>query len=376
MQNNALEKPNNRISTRDSNIELLRIISMIAIVAHHLFYHGGIFQNTGNNIANLLWGGVIIPGGKIGYDCFVIITAWFLSGKQFKGRRFINIALEAIFFNIVGMGLATALNNGIIEPITPRNWIGCFFPISGITHGFAIYYLVFLLLLPLLNYVSEKMSKKNTQAILLLLFLIKIWSPVFRHIVDIANFTDLTDGLYTFVFIYFVIVYIKRWPFKFHIHRAIWVSVFALLWILVSASYILSVAYPEIGVFSLFCSFSAGDSSPVTMLIAFCLFFLFKDIKVKQNKFINFIASHTFGILLFHDHNYFRYIIWERVFSVKKSYEFGFGALVLYTVSVVIIIFLIGTVIDLIREYALEKNIQKTKIYSKICGTLENYFQL
>ena len=57
MQNMSSKSVSNRIAARDSNIELLRIISMFMIVAHHLFLHGGIFENAGSNIANLLWGG-------------------------------------------------------------------------------------------------------------------------------------------------------------------------------------------------------------------------------------------------------------------------------------------------------------------------------
>ena len=46
-----------RINSRDSNVELLRIIAMAMIVMGHLFGHGGIFENSINNMSNLLMGG-------------------------------------------------------------------------------------------------------------------------------------------------------------------------------------------------------------------------------------------------------------------------------------------------------------------------------
>ena len=155
-------------------------------------------------------GGVFLPGGKIGYDCFIIITAWFCIGKKFKGNRLIKIALEVIFYNIVGMTLATILNNGLTDPITVRNWIGCFFPIFGISHGFAVYYMIFLMILPLLNTVSERMSKRNIQAIIVLAFLMQIWAKVFGSLIDFKPFVDLDNGLFTFIILYFSIVYIKN----------------------------------------------------------------------------------------------------------------------------------------------------------------------
>ncbi len=53
-----------RIASRDSNIELLRIICMAMIVAHHLFLHGGIFEQSGSNMTNLLWGEYCCPAVK------------------------------------------------------------------------------------------------------------------------------------------------------------------------------------------------------------------------------------------------------------------------------------------------------------------------
>lgn len=142
---------NDRIDRRDSNIELLRIVSMLMIIAHHLVYHGNIMEHVSGNTLSLILNGIFLPGGKIAYDCFIFISAWFIVQKPFSGNRYLKIALEVIFYNIVGMALATLLNGGMIEPITWRNWLGCFLPIFGISHGFAVYYLIFLIILPILQ---------------------------------------------------------------------------------------------------------------------------------------------------------------------------------------------------------------------------------
>ena len=60
----TMPKSIGRIATRDSNIELLRILCMMMIVAHHLFLHGGIFEHSNVNIENLLWGGYCCPAAK------------------------------------------------------------------------------------------------------------------------------------------------------------------------------------------------------------------------------------------------------------------------------------------------------------------------
>ena len=63
MSAGTLANVNGRIATRVSNIELLRILCMVMIVAHHLFLHGGIFEHSSENIANLL-GGYFCPAEK------------------------------------------------------------------------------------------------------------------------------------------------------------------------------------------------------------------------------------------------------------------------------------------------------------------------
>lgn len=365
-----------RISFRDSNIELLRILCMAMIVAHHLFAHGCIFEQSGSNMPNLLWGGVLLPGGKIGYDCFIIITAWFCTGKEFKGSRLMKIALEVVFYNLVGIILAEILNNGQIEPITMRNWLGCFFPVFGISHGFAVYYMIFLMILPLLNTVSERMSKRNIQAIIVLMFMMQIGAKVLSVIIDYSTFVDLDNGMFTFIILYFAVVYVKRWPVKIVEKRYILVLAFLVIWLFNAFANIFSLLYPEMSILKMALIVINHDVSPLNMIAGFCMFFFFKGLSIKHSSIINFTASHTFGILLLHDHNYFRYVIWERVFFVENFYDADLPILIAYTAAVVIAIFAVGIIVDTVREYLLEKPITKTKIYLKACSGLERCFKL
>lgn len=368
--------PNGRIASRDSNIELLRILCMVMIVAHHLFLHGGIFEQSVSNMTNLLFGGILMPGGKIGYDCFIIITAWFCTGKEFKGSRLVKIALEVIFYNIVGMALAATLNNGQMESVSLRNWIGCIFPIFGISHGFAVYYMIFLFILPLLNTVSEKMTKRNILSIITLLFMMQIGAKVLSVIIDYSSLVDLDNGLFTFIILYFAIAYIKKYPLKLCDKKILLALILVFIWIINATANVLSVKYPEAKLFSLATGVLNSDISPLNMIAGFCLFFIFNGFKIKHNSIINFIASHTFGILLLHDHNYFRYVIWKRVFFTEKFYNTALPILMVYTAAVVLVIFMAGIIIDTIREYVLEKPIIRTKIYTKVCSGLESCFKI
>ena len=85
---------------RDSNFELFRIVLMLLIVSHHYVVNSGIsqlydFNNiTGNMIFLQLFG----FAGKIGINCFVFITGYFMIKSQFKFEKLLKLYLEIKFY--------------------------------------------------------------------------------------------------------------------------------------------------------------------------------------------------------------------------------------------------------------------------------------
>lgn len=73
---------------RQSNIELLRIVCMVLIVAHHAVCHGGALQLSWSGTKALAL--LVLPTGKIGFDCFLAISMWFLCMSSFKASRFVR----------------------------------------------------------------------------------------------------------------------------------------------------------------------------------------------------------------------------------------------------------------------------------------------
>lgn len=86
--------------TRSSNIELLRIITMLVIVAHHYVVNSGIgdivLNNSAINIKNTFY--LIIGGwGKTGINCFVLITGYFMCKSRITIRKFLKLVFEVEF---------------------------------------------------------------------------------------------------------------------------------------------------------------------------------------------------------------------------------------------------------------------------------------
>ena len=88
---------------RDSSIELFRIITMLMIVAHHYVVNSGVM---GLIAGQKLWGAngfLLCMGawGKVGINCFVLITGYFMCEKSISLRKFLKLYLEIVFYALV-----------------------------------------------------------------------------------------------------------------------------------------------------------------------------------------------------------------------------------------------------------------------------------
>ena len=84
---------------RDSNIELFRIITMLLIVAHHYVVNSGLLEVmsakplSGKSIFLFVLG----AWGKIGINCFVFITGYFMCKSNITLKKFVKLLFEIIF---------------------------------------------------------------------------------------------------------------------------------------------------------------------------------------------------------------------------------------------------------------------------------------
>ncbi len=88
---------------RDSNLDLLRILAMLMIVAHHFIVHGTI--PTANPqipfTANLYMAQILGSGGRLGVDLLVLLTGWFLSAGSIKISSLAKLWSAVFFYSVL-----------------------------------------------------------------------------------------------------------------------------------------------------------------------------------------------------------------------------------------------------------------------------------
>ena len=77
---------------RNSNIEILRILSMLFIIAHHYAVHG-FDLSAGSFTVNEVTLQILSLGGKIGVNVFVFITGYFMINSRFDAKKLLKLIL-------------------------------------------------------------------------------------------------------------------------------------------------------------------------------------------------------------------------------------------------------------------------------------------
>ena len=333
---------------RNSSIELLRIISMVMIMFHHFAYHGNFEWNYNEITIPHLWYNFILMGGKVGVNIFVLISGFFLienTERLFQPKKLLKFWGQVVFYSITTYFLSIVLqiNNFDIKQI-----IKISFPITYPGWWFASTYFMLYLIHPFLNKLLHDLNKNVYQYLILLLVL--CWSIIPTLTTQLFE----SNSLLWFITLYAIAGYAKIYGFNERLKSK---HYFFLFLIVLVCSYLISVSFlvlgtkrNELAVHAI--DFFGMESFPI-LLMAFFLFMTFAKLKIKYNKWINVIASATFGVYLIHDSSYIRYYIWWNIFKINQYQESLF--LIPYSILVVFIIYVLCTGIEMVRKVLLER---------------------
>ena len=358
--------------SRDSNMELLRIVSILLIISFHYVYKGGyIFSNhlTINKlIVKTFW-----LFGELGVNLFMLTTGYFLINGEFKIKKLIKLVLQVSFYYILTTIFACCI--GYINITDIKSAFLTLFPVTLNKYWFITAYIIIYIFSPYINKFAKSLDKISYKKLLLILLAIYCLIPTFFGLF----FNSTEEMLYYNRLIWLTIIYLVGAYIKLHQIPKLSSS---------KNSITLSIASFGIMIFSiLFIEkfdkvFSAIGTTEVAyvwtpnnilmFLLSLGIFHYFLYLKIKENKIINKISSTTLGIYLLHD-GVLAYWFWNNVFN--NSTHQKSPLLIMYILGTTFIIFVIGVGIDLIRQtiekYTLDK-LLKSKSFDKTLNDISN----
>lgn len=337
-----------RICKRDSSFELLIIISMLMILFHHFACHGLFHWQTNEVTLPQYWYNFIIMGGKIGVNVFVLISGYFLISTHKKGsnlKKMLKLWGQVMFYSVSIYVFACIFG---ISDWNVKDIITSFFPITFESWWFASTYFVLFLLHPFLNKFLTSLEKKEYRIFLVLILI--CWSVI-------PTFTTKQfqgNDLLWFITLYAVAGYIKLHglsPGKTtRYYLALYIASSVLAYVLCSIFSILGTRIDSLGNNALH---FYRQESVLMLLSSVALFMVFQTMRMKYFGWINVIASATFGVYLIHDSNILRPVLWLELF--KNAQYKDTLALIPYSIIVVLMVFIICTGIDLLRQITIER---------------------
>ncbi|MGN9019085.1 acyltransferase family protein [Lachnospiraceae bacterium HCP1S3_C3] len=364
LQDGKLEKVNisSRIKNRESNIELLRILCMLGIIAHHCVVHGGgiNMEYCSNKLICIL----LLPGGKIGFTCFLAISTWYLVDSKYKTAKFLKMWLEVFLYSIVFTVIASVVTNDF----SLKKVFSSLLPIAGNSHGYAASYLLLYLLIPFLGKIVKNISKFQARLLLGILFYAQVLSQIIGYIND--YYQSIYSEILLFIFCYILSLNLKRWPIKLINDKVVCGLTFATIWLMICQIFYLQVRGNSRGIFNFISAITKDESSILYIIAGYALFLLFRKIKIKHSYIINSIATTTFGILLIHDHNYFRTVVWNNIFKCSTWYYSRY--FILKILLCVCDIFIICGCIDYIRQVFIERPLFNNKKLVEKCKRMDD----
>lgn len=336
---------------RDSNIELLKVISMFLIVISHVTQTLGNtgmiqvfdFDSATNSIQNFIL--ILFRHlGALGNVIFVICSSWFLvdTKKDYKKKIFhfifdtLLISLGSMFFFIL---LGKDLSREEI-------WMSVF-PITYVHYWFITGYLLFLFILPFLNKVLKLTNQKELLRLnLVLLFL--------YYGINFIKPSYFYSDLFPFIIIFFMIAYIKLYLQDFSNDRKKNGILFALS---VIGLFLLILGTNLVGLkthyFPNKMSYWVRNYNPFLLLIALSLFNLFKSFKI-HHFMINYFSSLSLYVYLIHENllvrNHIRVSLWNYVY-----HTFSFRYIVVEVLIYSFLFLLISLILSILYKYTVSK---------------------
>ena len=337
---------------RQSNVELLRIITMILVMIVHANFRALSAPTVADTVSAPSSAFLRFLTESFSIICvnvFVLISGWF--GIHFNWRRFIEFLFQVFFFGIIIYAVIC-----LVDPHKIR-LIKNVFMTNAWNYWFVKCYLFLYIISPILNAFVEKATKKEFLTILILFFIIQTFYGWATN--GITWFNRGYSGI-SFAGLYLLARYVRLYPAKWFCHSLKFDLLVYLVFVAVNtvcAFFFTRTGHAPIST-RLFLY-----TSPFVILAAVHFLLLFTKFTF-TSKTINWIAASCFAIYLTHSNSFLAGPCYDHIirnwFNTETTLNFIF-----YTGILMFCVFWISILSDKIRLYIFNK------VYNSFCPQID-----
>ncbi len=328
--------------TRNSSIELLRIICIFGIIFMHTIAYGGDELATYNRYLLI----VVNCFTNLGVTCFMLISGYF--GVKFRLGKLIKLDLMVIFYTLFHLLIRVALGVSVGK----MDLLSAVFPVLSNQYWYVTAYFIIVILSAYINQIPEKLSKAGFERLLLILLFLFSVVPTFLHF-DILGSEG--KNVVQMTVIYLIGRYIRKYDDRSYQNRR--------LALLLAANLLLTLAletalYVITGHYSMF----YRDCSIFTIVSSVLLFMIFRNIYF-ENRVINKLATGVLAVYVF------SFGFQRLVYLLIPLENYAFSPLLFPLICVFTPCVVVGCIlIDLLRQLLFDK--AETKFAEWLAGIL------
>ena len=333
---------------RDSNLELLRIVAMFFIIAHHYVVNSGLMDPGGPMYGDLLSPRALfllsLAGiGKSAMNIYVLITGYFMCVSNIIAKKYFKLLFEWMFYRLL-IGSIFWLTGR--EPFTFLNFINVIIPIRQVAYNFTECYLLFYLFIPFLNRFIRGLNEKQY------LYLIGLCLLTY---VFFGTLHDISFNYISWFFIlYLIAAYIRLFPKPITQNSSFCGKILTFSLILSWLSMFLCAILTVNNILWTPFYFVQDANSLLPLVNGLSAFLYFKNKNIPYNRTLNRFAASSFGVLLIHANSKIMHKwLWVDSFKVYDAYNSSF--VYLHAVGSILLVFILCALIDMLRIQYIEK---------------------
>lgn len=357
---------------RQTNLDLLRILSMLFIVLFHSVIHSGVLEEAAQgSLFSKTYTYFIYAITQICVNCYVLLSGYFLVSASFKLKKLFTLWLQTAVYSLIIKGIF--MMSGRLS-FSIASLASCLVPITTGRYWFITIYFGMYLLSPFLNTAIKALGRKNHSILNVLLFaLMSMWSSFHPSIAGMNSGGGW--GLSWFVVLYFTGAWLRlyyRPNYKVLPKVLAWLGVPLLMTIARLVAEKIGIGILTSAVTNWF----RYDSAPV-YLASLLFFLIFMNLSKPKGtawiKGISYMAPLTFGVYLIHDHPDVRLWLWEVSTLSNYVHKVYFP---LIQLVIVVGIFFICILIDSLRSRLFRPLEQSSKLHRRCEGITKRFLSL
>ena len=321
-------------TTRDSNMELLRLVAMLLVMIIHASYRA-LPHPTPDSLAQAPLSGFLQLTTQsfsvMAVNVFVLLSGWY--GIRLRLNRIAELLFQVLFFGILCLAVLYAVQGSF-----PSGALNSLFMLGESDYWFVKTYLALYLLSPVLNAYVAQASRRQMELTLILLFLFQ-W--VFGWVFEATTWLRAGYSLPSFLCLYLLARYVNVHRPRFaRFSRRADLTLFVVICSLTALTTFYLKRHFDLGGVLFF------YNSPNVILSALFLLLFFSKMQLRS-RVVNWLAVSALAIYLTHSSSFIGQFYDGTI--LRWHGELSLPLFVISTAALILAVFFASILIDKLR---------------------------